>query len=382
MRAVLLTALLACAAAAAFAVQIRHEMADFEVYRTAGARAAAVEPLYRASDGHYQFKYFPAVAFLFVPLAALPATAAKAVWFALSVALLASFLALSLGALPGRVMPSALLVTATILTLGKFYAHELTLGQANLLFGVSAVAALARLQRSRDSPAGMLFGASALIKPYGLVFLPYLVVTRRFRAAGAAAGVVAVGAVAPALVYGVGGNLDLLAAWGRAVVESTPANLTNQDNVSIAAMYAKWLGPGPTAGGLAMATSLGLVALCGAVVAMRPAGHRTTESALGARPEYLEVALLLTAVALLSPQGWDYVLLLSTPAVMLLVNALPALPRVLQVATAACLAATGLTIYDVMGREAYGRFMALSALTVVYGVLIGVVVYMRARHVR
>ena len=35
-------------------------------------------------------------------------------------------------------------------------------------------------------------------------------------------------------------------------------------------------------------------------------------------PEGLEAALLLTCIPLLSPQGWDYVFLVSTPAVVLI----------------------------------------------------------------
>ena len=38
--------------------------------------------------------------------------------------------------------------------------------------------------------------------------------------------------------------------------------------------------------------------------------------------------LLLTLIPLLSPQGWDYVFLVSTPAIMLLVNYEDRLPRV------------------------------------------------------
>ena len=39
-------------------------MADFEVYWTAANRALDAQPLYQPADGHYQFKYLPAFAFL------------------------------------------------------------------------------------------------------------------------------------------------------------------------------------------------------------------------------------------------------------------------------------------------------------------------------
>jgi len=371
MRAAILLTLLACLAAIAFTSRIRHEMVDFEVYRTAGARVAAGESLYRASDEHYQFKYFPASAFLFTPFAALPDAPARAIWFALSVGLLVAMLALSLRQLPSRVVPAPIIVIGTVVTLAKFYAHELTLGQANLLFGVVAVAALAQLQQRRDAGGGATFGVASLVKPYGLLFLPYLIATKRFRAAGACALVLALGVAWPSITYGIDGNVRLLESWREAVTGSTFVNLTNQDNVSIAAMYVKWLGHGSTAYWLTTLTSLALLGACAAVIAMR----RPL-----AAPEYLEVALLLTAITLLSPQGWDYVLLLSTPAVVLLINALPRVNRLLQSATIACLALIGLSIYDVMGRAAYSRFMALSIITVIFGVVIALLVYVRAKQ--
>jgi hypothetical protein len=371
MRAAILLTVVACLAAVAFASRIRHEMVDFEVYRTAGARAAAGESLYRASDEHYQFKYFPASAFLFTPFAALPDTAARALWFALSVALLVGMVTLSLRQLPSRVVPVPIIVIGTILTLAKFYAHELTLGQANLLFGFVAVAALAQLQRRRDTGAGATFGVASVVKPYGLLFLPYLIATKRFHAAAACALVLVLGLAWPSITYGIDGNVRLLDSWREAVTGSTFVNLTNQDNVSIAAMSVKWLGHGSAAYWLTILTSFALVGVCAAVVVMR---RRS------AAPEYLEVALLLTAITLLSPQGWDYVLLLSTPAVVLLINTLPRLNRVLQAVTVACLALIGLTIYDLMGRAAYARFMALSIVTVVYGFVIALLVYVRAKQ--
>ena len=373
MRAALLVALVASLAATAYIVRVRERMVDFEVYRTAGARAALAEPLYQASDGHYQFKYFPAAAFLFTPLALLPAGIAKAGWFALSVGLLAVLIALSVRQLPSRTVPTSLIVAGTIVTLGKFYAHELELGQANLLFAVSTMAAVALLQTERSAGAGAAFAMAAVVKPYGLVFLPYLLATKQFRAAAACAAVVLLALAAPAIAYGLQGNLDLLAAWWQTVTTSTPPNLINQDNVSIAAMYTKWLGPGPFAGWLTLATSVALIALCVAVVAMRRPS---------ASPEYLEIALLLTAVAMLSPQGWDYVLLLSTPAVAMLVNDIPRFSRAIQVGTLACLAVVGLTIYDIVGRAAYLQFMRLSILTLLYGVIVCVIVHVRARQLQ
>jgi hypothetical protein len=72
-------------------------------------------------------------------------------------------------------------------------------------------------------------------------------------------------------------------------------------------------------------------------------------------------------VPLLSPQGWDYVLLLATPAVVVLMDRWSELDAGWKLYTAAALGLMGLTIFDVMGRALYARFMGLSIVTVAAG---------------
>ena len=57
-------------------------------------------------------------------------------------------------------------------------------------------------------------------------------------------------------------------------------------------------------------------------------------------------------VPLLSPQGWDYVLLLATPAVVCLMDRWPRCHDGWRVVTGAALALMSLTIFDLMGRDA------------------------------
>ena len=81
-------------------------------------------------------------------------------------------------------------------------------------------------------------------------------------------------------------------------------------------------------------------------------------------PEYLECALLMLLIPLVSPQGWDYVLLLATPAVVCLVDRWRELTRPWQWGLGVALALMCLTMFDIMGRALYGQFMALSAISV------------------
>ena len=120
-------------------------------------------------------------------------------------------------------------------------------------------------------------------------------------------------------------------------------------------MWAKWLGPGSTA------TILAAISAAGALALAAMAWRRRDRVAEG---DYLEVALLMLLIPLLSPQGWDYVLLLATPGVVCLLDRWPELSRPWRIFSVAALALMGLTVFDLMGRALYARFMALSIVTV------------------
>jgi hypothetical protein len=368
---VLLGVLALVSLVAAFSTRVSRKMPDFEVYHTAGARALAGEPLYRAEDGHFQFKYLPAFAILATPLAKAPLAAAKGVWFAFSAVLMLVLLGLSLRAMPEVRRPPAVLVIVTFLAMAKFYAHELVLGQVNLLFAVLVVLALVWMRAGREAPAGLLLALAVVVKPYAAIFVPWLFTRRHRGALAAMAAVLVVLLLLPAARYGWDGNLRLLGDWWQTVTSTTAPNLTNQDNVSLSAMFTKWLGANSPAPILAAVTGAILLALTGVVIAGR--GKLTVT-------DTLEGALLLLLIPLLSPQGWDYVFLIGTPAVMLLVNYLPALPRELRLATIAAIAVVAFSVFDLMGRSAYALFMGLSLITVCVLVEVAAVITLRFKR--
>ena len=337
-------------------------MPDLEVYWKAGIRAAAAEPLYRTDDGHYQLKYLPAFAVLAVPLGWLPLQAAKVLWFTLSAMLLGAFIALSVAILPERRRATWLIVTAVLVAMAKFYGHELVLGQVNLLLGAVVTAAVITLQRSRDVSAGALLGLAVVVKPYAVLFLPWLAAIRRGRALAAAMAGASAALLLPVLFYGPSGAWALHADWWRTVTVSTAPNLLNADNVSLAAFYAKWLGLDGIAPVLAAATGAVLLAVAAHVVSMRAGVPE---------PLGLEAALLLTLVPLLSPQGWDYVFLLATPAVAYLVNYVDRLSGGWRIAAGVAVGVAAFSLFDIMGRRAYGAFMSWSIITVCFVVVIG-----------
>lgn len=354
-----LAAVLVLAAAFYAVLRSKRDLVDFEVYRTAGARVMQAAPLYRPEDGHYQFKYLPASALLFAPAAWPPPEIAKGLWFALSVALLVVFLRGSVRALPRRRRSLAWLGWMTLLLTGKFLVKELALGQANLLLAIVLGAAVLALQRGRLTAAGVLVGLGVFVKPYAVVLVPWLALTGGAAPAAVSACVVAAGLALPAVVYGWYGNAHLLAAWFATVTGTTPENLQFPENISLAAMWIKWLGSDVWATRLTLATDLAAVGL-GVAVCLR---RRAIE-----RPAYLEFGLLMLLVPLLSPQGWDYGLLLALPAYVCLLDRFGELPGGWRAAAAAGFALTSFTIFDLIGRALYMRLMDLSVVSV--GVLL------------
>jgi hypothetical protein len=83
---------------------------------------------------------------------------------------------------------------------------------------------------------------------------------------------------------------------------------------------------------------------------------------------------------LISPQGWDYVVILATTAMAYVVNDFDRLPRVLRILTVAAVAAIGLSLYDLLGRELLYALLNLSVITIGMIVIIAALLTLRMRR--
>jgi len=333
----------------------RAELVDFAVPRTAAVRFLAHEPLYRPNDGHYQYKYLPAFAQLMVPFTWVSKTAGEVVWFALTAAMAAAFVRLSLIALPDRRLSSKVLVWLTVLLTGKFFVKELAFGQFNLPVGLLMLGAVIAMQRGRGLTAGAAIAAGVFVKPYTLVLVPWLARTCGWRPFAPFTLVMAAGLILPAFAYGWDGNVTLLHEWYRTVTDTTGPNLLGADNISFASMWAKWIGPGPLAGALALGSAVTAMAGGGAVMLWR---RQVAE------PNYLEVAYFCVLIPLLSPQGWDYVLLLGLPGYMVLVDRWRDLSTGWRTVALTGFFLTSFMIFDLLRRTLYLRLVELAAVSV------------------
>ena len=333
----------------------RDELVDFAVPRTAAMRFVAHEPLYRPEDQHYQYKYFPAFALAMVPFTWMPKPAGEFTWFTLTVAMAWGLLHLSLISLPDRRRSAKTLFWLTLLLNGKFLVKELGFGQFNLPVALLLVGAVIAAQRERRYTAGALVAAGVFVKPYALVLLPWLAWRLGWRALVPFGVVLVGGLVLPAAWYGWDGNVTLLQEWYRTVTQTTRPNLLSPDNISFASMWAKWLDPGSPAAALALASALASVA---AGILLMSGWRRVSE------PHYLEVAYFLVLVSLLSPQGWDYTLVIALPAYMCLVDRWPELSLNWRAVAVTGFILTSFTIFDLFGRTLFTLLMRWGAISV------------------
>ncbi|HKW03508.1 MAG TPA: glycosyltransferase family 87 protein [Vicinamibacterales bacterium] len=348
----------------------RTELVDLAAPKRAAERFLAHETMYRAEDGHYQFKYLPAFAPLVVPFLWVSKDVGEVTWFALMVAMIWAFVSLSLAALPGRRRSAQLLVWLTLLLTGKFLVKELVMGQFNLPLALLLIGAVIAAQRGKGLAAGALVAAGVFIKPYALIMVPWLAWTLGWRPFVTFGLVLVAGLLLPAVSYGWDGNVALLQDWYRTVTDTTAPNLWTAENISFASMWAKWIGAGPAAKGLALASA---VVAVGAGLLLMSRRRRVAE------PNYLEGAYFFMLVPLLSPQGWDYVLLVGIPAYMCLVDRWHDLSPAWRATAAVGFFLTSFTIFDLLGRTFYAFLMRWDAVSLGAVLLVACLINLRWR---
>jgi hypothetical protein len=266
-----------------------------------------------------------------------------------------ALLELSIGALPDRRLSTRALFWLALLINGKFLVKELAFGQFNLPVALLLFGAVLAARHGRVFMAGALVAVGVFVKPYALVLVPWLAWTLGWRALVPFSLVMVGGLLLPAASYGWQGNQALLAEWYRTVTETTGPNLLAFENISFASMWAKWIEPGPAAARLAAASAVAAVAAGGIVM------WRRNDVA---EPNYLEAAYFLVLVPLLSPQGWDYTLVIAMPAFVLLVDRWRELSPAWRAIAATGIFFTSFTIWDLLRRTMYTQLMQWAAISV------------------
>jgi alpha-1,2-mannosyltransferase len=269
---------------------------DLQVYRAGGEHVLGGQPLY---DGgvllDLPFVYPPFAAVVFAPLSLLPLPLLKAVWTGLTLVLL--------GYVVRRFGAGSWLAVAAFVALATWLdpvRTTLYLGQINVL--VMALVVADMLGRPDSRWRGVGVGLAAALKLTPLLFVLYLLVTGRFRAAAAASGTfaaaIAVGfAIDPA---------DSATYWLRGTFAAADriSDVAGTSNHSLNGLVARVLGAG--AGPVYLA---GAAVLVGLTLAL---ARRAAE-----REAVVLVGLCSAAVA---PFSWSHHWVWVVPLTVLLVR--------------------------------------------------------------
>jgi hypothetical protein len=354
-------------------------MIDFEVNYKAGKRLRGSEPLYQIEDGHFMFKYLPSSALLYLPLSFFPLNAAKAFWYFIVVFCLCSLVYVSNKILPSGKKKSVYLLIFPPLILARYFLRELHLGQINALVTMILLFMIwfliyekNTMPSQKDIYAGLLWGLATALKPYALIFLPYFLLKKKWKSLLSGVGFLFFAILIPVAFYGFRGSIILLKEWISTLSRSTQALLASQDNISIIAFFMKWTGNRNIS---ILLSGLVIAILAFLVLTVVLKGRKID------RASVLECSILLILIPLISPLGWDYTLLMSVLGVTIIIHNFSGYSKFWRGVLVFNFFIITFSLYDVMGRDLYARFMSWSVITINFLILIGYLMYLRFRKI-
>jgi hypothetical protein len=354
---------------------VKKDMSDFGVCYQGGQRILKGETLYRASDGHLQYKYSPASAVFFSLFALLPYEAAKFIWYFLELTLLFFSLVLSYNVLPSKHKKKGFILILTFLVMAKFLGREIELGQVNIFIFFLLIMMVKAAVEKNDMKSGLFWGISLLFKPYALVFFPYFVLKKRFRLMASGLGTILVGFIVPVIFYGFSGSLVVIKEWYSTLSKSTPSLIDHYDNSSIHAFFLKNL---PVE-----QRDVAIICIAGAALVIGVAflwmmfqGNKKNLK----EPEILEFSFLLILIPLFSPLAWYYNYLYSILTVVLLLNLIGKFPPVLKYVLIIDLLAIGASLREVLGKQGFRFYTQHSLVVISYLIVLGYLFYSRSKN--
>lgn len=369
----------------------RFYMHDFEVYYKSAARFVQGQELYRIkADGHFVFKYAPTSAFYFFPLSLLPYSVANVIyWLLLTLSLsliLNSFYKITSG---GDKVTSKLeeeqysfrqknvVMLLTFLTIITHFHRELHLGQVNLLLLALFVFTLQNIIQKNNKIAGFLLAISLFIKPFGLIFMPYLFLKKRFRAFFYTLIFLLVLCLLPLLFYpSLTTFKELYLSWFQelAIELKAKQSLLQAGNHTIFSVLARYT-PLQYLMGNAMAARVYQVILL--VLAGLAFLYFTWLGRHLKQPLVAEGAILICLIPLFAVTSMN-AFLFSVPTILFLLYHTPRLPGWGKVALAIACILIGGNNYDLVGRRVYDILEDNSVYT--FGALMALALMFYLRH--
>jgi len=362
---------------ALFLFKVKNEMIDFEVNYRAGERIRADETLYRTEDGHFQFKYPPFSALIYLPLSYLPLVAAKSIWYLIILLSTGFILYFSKRLIISEPKVSSLLPVFTFLILARYFLREIQLGQINAVI-IFILTIMVYLMISRENLSsswreiviGLLWGFSASLKPYAFIFFPYFLIKKKWQTLSSGILFLIMAFFTPALFYGIKGNVLVHMEWKSLLSQSTPILFNSQDNISIIAFFTKWTDSVNVSFCLYVTT---VIFLAFFLLIIFFKGLKIPKSSL------LDSSILLILIPLVSPLGWDYTLISSALGVMIILHNFFKYSKLWRSLLVINFFIIFFSLYDILGKKLYSSFMSWSIITINFLILVGYLSYLRLK---
>jgi len=353
---------------------VKKDMTDFGVCYQGGERIIKGETLYRVSDGHLQYKYSPASAVFFSLFTVFPYEVAKYIWYLSELVFLFLSLFISYDILPSKQKKKGLVLIFSFLVLVKFFGREIELGQVNIFIFFLLIMMVKALLNKKDVKGGLLLGFSLIFKPYGLVFLPYFILKKRFKLIASSLGTILIGLILPVIYYGLKGDITVLTAWQKTLSQSTPGLIDHYDNASIFAFFLKIV-PDESRGLAFMFIICSGLLIAFSFLWMMILGKKENMN----KPEVLEYSFLFVLIPLFSPLAWYYNYLYSILTIVFLINYADKFPKVLKYVLIANLIIIGGSLREVLGKDAFRFYTGYSLVVISYLIILFHLFYLRVR---
>lgn len=279
---------------------------DFGVYYRAGQDLWAGRPLYNLDHGELlTYKYAPAVAVFWMPLAKLDPVTARVIFCLADLTAMAGIFWFAIRCV--RASRYQLLVVGVVftLTLGHMIA-QLHSGQSTSIWVLLTLLSYGAMRRDKPFASGMLLALAVCFKCVPIAFLPLFGLTRRPQT-----GMVSFACsllllcFVPALALGWEENLRLLLEWPHHLIETASMHqLTRAGNQSVLAQIARWFtsDDGSLLVSMSAVKAMWLVLASVSGAAMFGVIRRTNMPHV----EPFHLSLLLIFITLFNPMAWRY----------------------------------------------------------------------------
>jgi hypothetical protein len=349
-------------------------MVDFDVCYQGGKRIIKGEALYRVSDGHLQYKYSPASAVFFSLFTLFSYEVAKYIWYLSEIILLFLSLFISYDILPYKQKKKGLVLIFSFLVLVKFIGREIELGQVNIFIFFLLIMMIKALLNKNDIKGGLFLGLSLIFKPYGLVFLPYFILKKRFKPIASGFGTVIIGLTLPMIFYGLRGNIVVLKEWQKTLSQSTPGLIDQYDNASIFSFFLKIV-PDESRELAFIFIICSCLLIAFSFLWMMILGKRENLK----KPEVLEYSFLFVLIPLFSPLAWYYNYLYSILTIVFLINYIDKFPKFLRYVLIVNLIIIGGSLREVLGKDVFRFYTGYSLVVISYLIVLFHLFYLRVK---